>query len=156
MRLAESIVDIDISDNMTKFRRLCHANRIDFEYWYMLAISRMYAVNVELECLRNSMGNGIWSKDINYNLISIINDPSVEKYYYIIAHEKIKLIKTAHKEIEMVRRLIETNVHKYENIIGGAGEMDIYALDQACADIDKTIGYTRKIIIMISSIVEKN
>ena len=59
MRLAESIVDIDISDNMTKFRRLCHANRIDFEYWYMLAISRMYAVNVELECLRNSMGNGI-------------------------------------------------------------------------------------------------
>ena len=95
----------------------------------MLAISRMYAVNVELECLRNCIGNGIWSKDINYDLISIINDPSVENYYYIIAHEKIKLIKSAHKEIEMVRRLIETNVHKYENIIGGAGEMDIYALD---------------------------
>ena len=55
----------------------------------------------------------------------------------------------------MVRRLIETNVHKYTNIIEGAGEIDIYALDQTCADIDKTIEYIRKIIIMIPSIVEK-
>ena len=57
--------------------------------------------------------------------------------------------------MEMVRRLIETNIHKYENIIKGAGEMDIYSLDQACADIDRTIGYIQKIIIMIPSIVEK-
>ena len=55
----------------------------------------------------------------------------------------------------MVRRLIETNVHKYTNIIEVAGEIDIYALDQTCADIDKTIEYIRKIIIMIPSIVEK-
>ena len=55
----------------------------------------------------------------------------------------------------MVRRLIETNVHKYENIINGAGEIDIYALDQACADIDKTVGYIQKIIIMTPSITEK-
>ena len=55
----------------------------------------------------------------------------------------------------MVRRLIEANVCKYENIIKGAKEMDIYALDQACADIDKTIGYIRKIIIMIPSTTEK-
>ena len=40
--------------------------------------------------------------------------------------------------------------------MGGAGEMDIYALDQACADIDKTIGYIRKILIVIPSIAEKN
>ena len=33
--------------------------------------------------------------------------------------------------------------------------MDIYALDQACADIDKTIGYIQKIIIKIPSIVEE-
>ena len=33
--------------------------------------------------------------------------------------------------------------------------MDIYALDQPCADIDKTIGYIQKIIIKIPSIVEK-
>ena len=33
--------------------------------------------------------------------------------------------------------------------------MDIYAIDQACADIDKTIGYIRKIVIEISSIAEK-
>ena len=101
------------------------------------------------------MGNGIWPKDVNYNLITIINDIGVETYYYSITLEKTRLIKTAREEKKMVRWLIETNVHKYTNIIEGAGEIDIYALDQTFADIDKTIGYIRKIIIMIPSIVEK-
>ena len=58
--------------------------------------------------------------------------------------------------MEMVRRLIETNMHKYERMIKNTGEMDIYSLDQACADIDKTIGYIQKIIIiMIPSLVQK-
>ena len=61
----------------------------------------------------------------------------MENYYEIIALEKTMLIKAAYEEIEMVRRLIMANIHKYKNIIKGAGEMDIYALDQACADIDK-------------------
>ena len=65
------------------------------------------------------------------------------------------LIKAAYEEIEMVRRLIMANIHKYKNIIKGAGEMDIYALDQACTDIDKTIRYIQKIITMIPSITEK-
>ena len=39
-------------------------------------------------------------------------------------------------------------MNKYENIITGAREMDIYALDDACADIDIKI-------IKIPSIVEK-
>ena len=55
----------------------------------------------------------------------------------------------------MVRILIETNIHKYDRIINNAGEMDIYSLDQACADVDRTIGYIRKIIIMIPSILKK-
>ena len=33
--------------------------------------------------------------------------------------------------------------------------MDIYSLDQVCADIDKIVGYTRKILCKIPSIVEK-
>ena len=32
--------------------------------------------------------------------------------------------------------------------------MDIYVLDRSCADIDNTVGYIRKIIIKIPSIVE--
>ena len=55
----------------------------------------------------------------------------------------------------MVRKLIETNIHKYERIIENAGEMDINSLDQVCADIDKTVGYIRKIICKIPSILEK-
>ena len=56
----------------------------------------------------------------------------------------------------MVRKLmcLETNVSKYWRIIENAGEMDIYSLDKACADIDRTIGYVRKIKIKIPSIVE--
>ena len=69
--------------------------------------------------------------------------------------KKKRLIKITCEEIEIARRLIETSIHKYENIIKGGGEMDIYSLDQACADIDRTIGYIQKIIIMIPSIVEK-
>ena len=34
--------------------------------------------------------------------------------------------------------------------------MDICALDQACADINKTIRYIRRIITMTPSIAEKN
>ena len=79
----------------------------------------------------------------------------MQRYYKIVTLEKEMLIKTAREEIEIVRRLIVSNVHKYRNIVKGAGEIDIYALDQACADIDKTIGYIRKIIIKIPSIVEK-
>ena len=121
----------------------------------MLPISRIYAVNVALECLRDGVGNGIWPKGVSYNLITNINEWSVGDYYEIIALEKTMLIKRAHEEIEMVRRLIMANIHKYKNIIKDAGEIDIYALDRACADIDKTIGYIQKIIIMIQSIAEK-
>ena len=55
----------------------------------------------------------------------------------------------------MVERLIVVNYRKYENIIRGAKERDIYALDQTCADIDKTIWYIWKIVDMMPSIVEK-
>ena len=152
LQLVESIADV--YKNICKFMRLCSVNRINFMDECMLPISRIYAVNMVLECLRDGVGNGIWPEGISYDRITIINEKSVEKYYKIIALEKTMLVKAAHEEIEMVRRL-ETNVHKYENIINGAGEMDIYALDQACADIDKTIWYIRKIVIKIPSIAEK-
>ena len=154
LRLAESIADTDIAETKDKFFRLCTAKRIK-KTPSMLLISRIYAVNVMLECLRDVVGNGIWPKDISYNLITIVNERGVIRYYDIITRDKIKLIDTVHEEIEIIRRLIETNMHKYENIVKGPREMDIYALDHACADIDKTIGYIRKIIIKIPSIVEK-
>ena len=45
----------------------------------------------------------------------------------------------------MVRRLIETNMNKFENILTGAREMDIYALDDACADIDIVLDIYEKL-----------
>ena len=159
-QLAESIEDTDINENSCKFIRLYRASRIDIRradtrFWYKQLVSEIYAVNVALECLRDGVGNGIWPEDVNYNFIASINEISVEKYCEIIILDTKRLIKIACDEIEMARRLIETNIHKYERIIKNAGEMDIYSLDQACADIDNTAGYIRTIIFKISSIVEK-
>ena len=130
-QLVESIDDVH--KNICKFMSLCSYNQIDFTDDCILSISRIYAVNVVLESLRDNVGNGIWPQDISYDRITTINGKSVEKYYNTIALEKTMLIKAAHEEIELIRRLIETNVHKYENIINGEREMNIYALDQACA-----------------------
>ena len=44
----------------------------------MLTITHVYAVNVVLECLRDSVGNGKWPKDVNYDLITSVDDRSVE------------------------------------------------------------------------------
>ena len=79
MWLAESIDDTDIRENMSKFRRLCNANRIVMSY-NMTLISEIYAVNVALECLRHGVGNGIWPKDVSYNLITCIDNIGVEEY----------------------------------------------------------------------------
>ena len=118
--LTKSIYYIGVYDNMPKFIGLCDGSGIDFIERYMLAISRIYAINVALDCLCDGVGNGIWPKGVSYNLISIINEESVENYYEIIALEKTMLIKAAYEEIEMLRRLIMANIHKYKNIIKGA------------------------------------
>ena len=57
LRLVESIHDVH--KNICKFMRLCSHNRIDFMGECMLSISRIYAVNVVLDCLRHGVGNGI-------------------------------------------------------------------------------------------------
>ena len=54
----------------------------------MVSIAHLRAINVALECLRDGVENGILPKGISYNLITIINEMSVVKYYRIIAHEK--------------------------------------------------------------------
>ena len=117
MRLAESIENRDICENMHKFNRFCCSSRIDIMSEYKMLISEVYAVNVALECLRDVVENGIWPKEINYDLISSINDTGVRRYHGCIVLEKGRLIEIACEEIEMVRKSIETNMHKYENII---------------------------------------
>ena len=44
---------------MRKFMGLCDGSGIDFIEGYMLTISRIYAINVALDCLRDGLGNGI-------------------------------------------------------------------------------------------------
>ena len=153
MQLSESIDNTDIVENSRKFDRLCHACKIDIIPEYKETISGIYVVNVALECLRYGMGNGIWPKGISHAFIPIINK-KIKKDYDIKYIGK-KLIEKTRREIAMVRGLIEANMRKYERIIENAGEMDIYSLDHAWADIDRTIGYIRKIIIMIPSMLNK-
>ena len=90
--LAEPIADTDICENEYTFARLCKANRIK-DTRVMQSIAHIYAIHVALECLRDSVGNGWCPKDDSYNIITIINEKSVVKYYRIIVHEKKILIK---------------------------------------------------------------
>ena len=110
LRLAESIEDTHICELVCKFNRLCHANRMRSRFGCEFVISRTYAVNVVLECLRDGVGNGIWPKDVTYDLITSVDDSGVERYYWRIIREKERLIKIPYEEIEIVRRLIETNM----------------------------------------------
>ena len=96
--LVESVADTDICENMRKFDRLCDASRIRIKSCYRAFLSRIYAINVGLECLCDGVGNGIWPKDITYNLIGSIDESSVALHYTIIIREKKnRLIKIAHK-----------------------------------------------------------
>ena len=58
-RLAESIDNTNILENISRFIRLCHANRIKIKFGCYQSISEIYAVNVALDCLCDGVGNGI-------------------------------------------------------------------------------------------------
>ena len=102
---------------MLEFNELCRANRIIIDCHYNPLISKLYAENKALECLRDNVGNGIWPKDINFGLFTNVDNMNVTNRYYQIADEKEGLIKIACEEIEMVKRLIEVNAQKNEKII---------------------------------------
>ena len=55
----------------------------------------------------------------------------------------------------MVVELISINLRKYLVILNNADNMSIYELDQACSDLDKNTRYIWKIIIDITSIIDK-
>ena len=80
MQLIESIEDTDICNNVLRFNELCHANRIIINDDYRMLISEFYAINKALECLLDGVGNGIWPKGINYDLITNIVNINVENY----------------------------------------------------------------------------
>ena len=121
----------------------------------MNIISEIYAVNMVLEYLRNNLGNGVWPKGITYDLLTCIDEHSVRKYYKLIVQQKRMLINIIFIEVEMVRRLIETYFRMYMKILESAEKIEIHTLDQTCANIDRTVGHIRKIIIKIPTIVEK-
>ena len=141
MQLAESMAYTDTRETEYRFHRECQARPIAFEHCWGRSISEVYAVDVALGGLRESVGNGIWPKDIDYHRITSINELGAAMYYNDISRKKRILIKIACEEIKMVKKLIETNILKYERITENTGEIDIYSLDQTCADLDKTVGY---------------
>ena len=55
------------------------------------------------------------------------------------------------KETAVIQRLIQVNGRQY----WGVDEKDIKALDQTYAKIDRTVEYTRRIIIKLPYIIER-
>ena len=137
------------------FIRMCNANQTAFRGQYMNIIAEIYAVNMVLEYLRNNLGNGVWPKGITYDIIACIDEHSVRNYYKLIVQQKTVLINIVFKEVEMIRRLIETYVCVYGKKLESAEKIDIHTLDQTCANIDRTVGHIRKIIIKIPTIVDR-
>ena len=154
-RLAESIEDAHIHMYKNSFIRKSKDNQIAFKDRYMNLIAEIYAVNMVLEYFGNNLGNGVWPKGITYDFIACIDEHSVKYYNKIIVQQKNMLINILFKEVEMVRRLMESYVRVYGKMLESAEKIDIHTLDQTCANIDKTVGHIRKIIIKIPTIVNR-
>ena len=81
MDLAESIAYTDTRETEYRFHRECQARPIAFEHCWGRSISEVYAVDVALGGLRESVGNGIWPKGIDYDHITSINEIVAAMYY---------------------------------------------------------------------------
>ena len=63
----------------------------------------------------------------------------------------MRVIWIVQKETAVIQRLIQVNARQY----WGVDEKDIKALDQTYAKIDRTVEYTRRIIIKLPYIIER-
>ena len=63
----------------------------------------------------------------------------------------MRVIWMVQKETAVIQRLIQVNGRQY----WGVHEKDIKALDQTYAKIDRTVEYTRRIIIKLPYIIER-
>ena len=152
-KLCELMDEISISESKNEFKRLCSANQIKSKSREMNRISQIYAVNVVMKNIRDVLGNRPCLKDTSYDLIRKLghNINSVTYYYDTKLKGKMRVIWILQKETAVIQRLIQVNAREY----WGVGEKDIKALDQAYAKIDRTVEYTRRIIIKLPYIIER-
>ena len=152
-KLCELMDKISISEKKNEFKRLCSANQIKSKSREMNRISQIYAVNIVIKNIRDVFENRPCFRDISYDLIRELghNNNSVTHSYDTTLKEKMRVIWILQKEITVIQRLIQVNVRKYERV----DEKDIKALDQAYAKIDRTVEYTRRIIIKLPYIIER-
>ena len=154
--LQESIEYTDLEDNKRMFYETCNKNRVKIDDKVEGILAQIYSVNIALKCLRVGLNCKTWTTAISYNRIAKFDsNADVAGHHITQVCCKIGLIEVARKEVRMIQQWIGTNVRKYENIIADAKDTDIYSLDRKCADIDRAIGYIRKVISIISNIVEK-
>ena len=134
-------------------KKLSSANEIKSNSTTMERISRIYGVNIVMKNIRDVFGNRPCFRDISYDLIRELghNNNSVTHSYDTALKEKMRVIWILQKEITVIQRLIQVNVRKYERV----DEKDIKALDQAYAKIDRTVKYTRRVIIKLPYIIER-
>ena len=120
----------------------------------MNRISQIYAVNIVIKNIRHVFENRPCFGDISYDLIRELghNINSVTCYYDTDLKGKMRVIWIIQKEIAVIQRQIQVNAREY----WGVDEKDIKDLDQACAKIDRTVEFTRRIIIKLPCIIEKN
>ena len=151
-KLCELMDEISISEKKNEFKRLCSANQIKSKSREMNRISQIYAVNIVIKNIRHVFENRPCFGDIRYDLMRELghNINSVT-HYYDTELKGMRVIWIVQKETAVIQRLIQVNGRQY----WGVDEKDIKALDQTYAKIDRTVEYTRRIIIKLPYIIER-
>ena len=129
MHLSESLNNADIAKNRDFFARLCRVNHVNIVNRFKLLIVAIYAVNIAIESLQRDIANKICIEYISYDHISNnLNNNAVRARLETMIHKKKTCINIACREVELVSKLISSNLSKYLTILSNAEKMGVYVL----------------------------
>ena len=93
-------------------------------------------------------------KSIRYGSITKLNKYNVRRRYENLIGYRSLLISLTCEEIEIIKGLVEANIHKHNKILMNAKGMNIHLLEQAYDNIDRNVGYIRKMIVKVPCIIK--
>ena len=93
-------------------------------------------------------------KSIRYGSITKLNKYNVRRRYENLIGYRSLLISLTCEEIEIIKGLVEANMHKHNKVLMNAKEMNIHLLEQAYDNIDRNVGYIRKMIVKVPCIIK--
>ena len=153
--LLKSTENTCMVDNKMLFNDLCARSRVrivDDEARYV--IEELYSIGIALHSLQDVLKWKERIKSIRYGSITKLNKYSVRRRYENLIGYRSLLISLACEEIKIIKGLIEASIHKHNKVLMNAKEMNIHLLEQAYDNIDRNVGYIRKMIVKVPYIIK--